>query len=107
MRRASATASASTGSVAPSSAIPATIARTGCIPLMVPPPLESGLEERVHHPLHSLDLVLVHRVPHPRIELDVHLGSERAQHLAGLLHPLLGDVEVHVAAPEEDRRPVE
>src|SRR4029079_3910711 len=54
------------------------------------------------HPLNALDLVLVDDVVHVRVEDRVDLRAKTDQALRRLEHTFLRDVEVDVAASEED-----
>src|SRR5207253_8360670 len=58
-----------------------------------------------HHPSHEINLVLIHRVTHSRIQPHRHLSPQALQHFSSQLHPFFRDVEIHVATAKKDGGP--
>src|SRR5690606_6357766 len=55
------------------------------------------------HPAHKIDLVLIDRVAHIRVDALSHVTAEPAQRRRRLMHALQRDMEIDIAATEENR----
>ncbi len=65
----------------------------------------NSYNEGGHHPPHEINLVLIHRVTHSRIQPHRHLSPQALQHFSSQLHPFFRDVEIHVATAKKDGGP--